>query len=85
MALELVANRDTREPFDVTEQLAARVKAQAFERGLLVYPGSGTIDGRRGDHILLAPPYTVSSAELEVIVDRLGQSIEAATAGKKPS
>ncbi len=69
----------------MAEQLAARVKAHAFERGLLVYPGSGTIDGRRGDHILLAPPYTVLSTELEVIVDRLGHAIDAATADKKPS
>ena len=85
MALELVANRDTREPFDVAEQLAARVKAQRSSVGSWSTPGSGTIDGRRGDHILLAPPYTVLSTELEVIVDRLGQAIDAATADKKPS
>jgi adenosylmethionine-8-amino-7-oxononanoate aminotransferase len=78
MALELVANRDTQAPFEVAQQLAARVKACAFERGLLVYPGSGTIDGRRGDHILLAPPYNVTSPELEIIVGRLGQALDAA-------
>src|SRR5581483_898837 len=82
LALELVADRETTEPFDPREQMSARVKAQAFERGLLVYPGSGTIDGRRGDHILLAPPYNVSSAELEVIVDRLAHALDAATAGR---
>jgi adenosylmethionine-8-amino-7-oxononanoate aminotransferase len=81
IALELVAERDTKRPFEVAAQLAARIKACAFERGLLVYPGSGTIDGRRGDHILLAPPYNVTSAELEAIVDRLALAIDAATAG----
>ena len=54
-----------------------RAKAEAFERGLLIYPGSGTIDGRSGDHILLAPPYNVTDDELGMIVDLLGQTLDA--------
>jgi hypothetical protein len=54
-----------------------RAKADAFERGLLIYPSGGTVDGRSGDHILLAPPYTVSDDELEMIVDLLGKTMEA--------
>ena len=46
-------------------------------RGLLVYPTGGTIDGRRGDHVLLAPPFTVSVAELDAIVERLGEAVDA--------
>jgi adenosylmethionine-8-amino-7-oxononanoate aminotransferase len=56
------------------------VKAAAFQRGLLVYPGGGTIDGQRGDHVLLAPPYNVTNAELDVIVERLAQAVDAAIA-----
>jgi adenosylmethionine-8-amino-7-oxononanoate aminotransferase len=80
LALELVRDRETREPFAPGLKLHNRVKAAAFERGLLVYPGGGTIDGHRGDHVLLAPPYNVANAELEVIVDRLAQAVDAATA-----
>ena len=54
-----------------------RAKAEAFARGLLIYPGGGTADGRAGDHILLAPPYNVTDDELEMIVDLLGETLEA--------
>ena len=54
-------------PFDSALRVSARVKAEAFERGLLVYPGSGTVDGRQGDHVLLAPPYSVTDAEVDVV------------------
>ena len=49
-------------------------------RGLIVYPGGGTIDGKRGDHVLLAPPYIVTRAEIETIVERLGNAVDAALA-----
>ncbi len=79
-ALELVNHRDLRTPFDPALSLNARVKAEAFARGLLVYPGGGTIDGRSGDHVLLAPPYITSDDELDLIVDRLDESLKAALA-----
>jgi adenosylmethionine-8-amino-7-oxononanoate aminotransferase len=80
LALELVRDRDNREPFDPAQKVHNRIKAAAFQRGLLVYPGGGTIDGHRGDHVLLAPPYNVTNAELDVIVDRLAQALDAAIA-----
>ena len=80
MAIELVADRETKMPFDPALRVSARIKAEAFERGLLVYPGSGTVDGRQGDHVLLAPPYIVTDAEVDVIVERLGEAVDAATA-----
>ncbi len=79
MAIELVADRETKAPFAPASKLNARVKAEAFARGLLVYPGAGTVDGVRGDHVLLAPPYIVSDGEIEVIVERLGEAVDAAT------
>ena len=77
LALELVADRSTRTPFGPDLRLHERAKAQAFGRGLLIYPGGGTANGRSGDHILLAPPYNVSDDELDMIVDLLGQTIDA--------
>ena len=78
MAVELVADRDTKEPFDPSLRLHARVKAEAMARGLMVYPMGGTIDGRRGDHVLLAPPFIVTDADLDEIVRRLAAAVDAA-------
>ncbi len=79
--LEFVAHRAGKEPFPPEQRLHARIKAAAMERGLICYPMGGTIDGRRGDHLLLAPPFIVTEAQLEVIVDRLADAVEAALAG----
>jgi len=77
--LELVADRGTKEPFDPARKLHARVKQEAMMRGLMVYPTGGTIDGTRGDHVLLAPPFIVDRAAIDAIVDRLGDAIDSAT------
>jgi adenosylmethionine-8-amino-7-oxononanoate aminotransferase len=76
--VELVADRGTKEPFDPASKLNARVKREAMARGLMVYPMGGTIDGVRGDHVLLAPPFIVNKEQVDAIVDRLGDSIDAA-------
>lgn len=76
-AIELVVDRQTKAPFDPELALHQRAKAEALARGLMIYPGGGTADGRRGDHILLAPPYNVNDDELELIVDLLAQTLEA--------
>lgn len=75
-ALELVADRTTKAPFDPGRRLSARLKRQALENGLLCYPMPGTIDGQQGDHVLIAPPYTVSHAQLEELVEKLGRSLD---------
>jgi hypothetical protein len=76
VALELVADRAAKTPFDPKLAVHQRAKAAAFARGLMIYPSGGTLDGRSGDHILLAPPYNVSDDEIEMIVDLLGDTIE---------
>ncbi len=76
-ALEFVADRESKEPFDPAIKLHQLVKREAMARGLLVYPMGGTIDGSRGDHVLMAPPFIVDSATIDVIVDRLGDAIDA--------
>jgi len=77
LAIELVADRATKAPFDPALKLHERAKSEAFARGLLIYPGGGTADGRSGDHILLAPPYNIADHELETIVDLLGDTVDA--------
>ncbi|WP_026380871.1 aspartate aminotransferase family protein [Afifella pfennigii] len=78
--LELVANPETKAPFDPALGLAGRIKAAAMARGLACYPMGGTIDGRFGDHVLLAPPYIISAEEIDIVVERLGEALEAALA-----
>ncbi|KAJ6440617.1 aminotransferase [Purpureocillium lavendulum] len=66
--LELVADRATKEPFAPTMHVASRVVQEAKNIGLAVYPGTGTADGTRGDHVIVAPPYNASDAELDDVV-----------------
>ncbi|WP_323765335.1 aspartate aminotransferase family protein [Marinovum sp.] len=75
--VELVADRDTKEPFDPAKGLAAKIKKAAFAEGLICYPMSGTIDGQRGDHVLLAPPFIIEEAQLDELVDKLDRAISA--------
>lgn len=77
-AIELVSDRATDEPFAPGLKLHARIKAEAMNQGLCVYPGGGTIDGKRGDHVLLAPSYTVSTDEIDQVVDRLTNTLQIA-------
>ena len=81
VGVELVEDRASKRPFDPARRLHARVKAQAFARGLMVYPMGGTVDGKLGDHVLLAPPFIVSAAEIEEIVERLSAALQAALTG----
>ena len=78
--LELVADRTTKEPFDPARKLHTRVKHEAMARGLMVYPMGGTVDGNRGDHVLLAPPFIIDNAAIDMIVEWLGDAIDAAVA-----
>jgi adenosylmethionine-8-amino-7-oxononanoate aminotransferase len=76
--VELVQDRATKAPFDPALKLHARIRTEAFQRGLMVYPMGGTVDGRYGDHVLLAPPFISSETELAAIAERLAQAIQAA-------
>jgi adenosylmethionine-8-amino-7-oxononanoate aminotransferase len=77
--VELVRDRSSKSPFDPSLKVHARLKKEAFQRGLMVYPMGGTVDGRYGDHVLLAPPFIASESELALIADRLAEAIQAAT------
>ena len=77
--IELVADRSTKEAFDPKLKMHARVKREAMARGLMVYPMGGTVDGARGDHVLIAPPFIVDDGAVDTIVERLGEAVDAST------
>ncbi len=79
-AIELVADRARKASFDPAARLHSRIKHAAFERGLMVYPMGGTVDGRLGDHVVLAPPFIIEEAEIDTVVSRLGDAVDAAIA-----
>ena len=57
----------------IATQKQRRAVHAAMEAGLIIYPGKGTIDGKHGDHVLIAPPFIASEDELTELVDKLGQ------------
>ncbi len=69
IGIEFVSDRDKKEPFDSTLKVHNKVQLEAMDRGLLCYGMGGTIDGRRGDHILLAPPYNLGDREQEALLE----------------
>ncbi|MEM6712211.1 MAG: aspartate aminotransferase family protein [Pseudomonadota bacterium] len=81
LGLELVADRGSKEPFDPSFGLAAAIKKRAMAGGLMCYPMGGTIDGKLGDHVLLAPPFIIDDEHIELIVDGLDLAISGALAG----
>jgi adenosylmethionine-8-amino-7-oxononanoate aminotransferase len=76
--VELVADRETKTPFEPSRGVADKVKKTAFQAGLICYPMSGTIDGRSGDHVLLAPPFIIADDQITELVDKLETAIAAA-------
>ncbi|MET3480165.1 aspartate aminotransferase family protein [Variovorax atrisoli] len=77
--IELVADRASKVPFDPALKVNAAIKKDAMSRGLLCYPFGGTVDGRQGDHVLLAPPFIATRQDLQEIAARLAASIDAVT------
>ncbi|KAE9969053.1 hypothetical protein BLS_005527 [Venturia inaequalis] len=73
--IEFVQNRETKEPFKRAKGLGMLIHETCLENGLAVYPSNGTVDGKEGDHIILAPPYNVTEGEMVEIVDLLCHSL----------
>lgn len=78
--VELVEDRSTKQWFDPARKLHAKIKAEAMRNGMMVYPMGGTVDGRHGDHVLLAPPFIMNEAHVDELVDKLVLSINTALA-----
>ena len=75
VGVELVKDRGLKQPFDPSLRLAAQIKRKAFDHGLICYPMSGTRDGEFGDHILLAPPFTISDVQISELVEKTAKAL----------
>jgi len=78
--VELVENRETKAPFEPSRKINVKVKKAAMAEGLICYPAGGTVDGKSGDHILLAPPFIINDDQIEELTDKLGRAIDTAIA-----
>ena len=76
LGMEFVADRETKAPFDPSLAKNKAFKAAAFEAGLICYPMGGTIDGQRGDHVLVAPPFIISDDQIEELTDKLTIAVD---------
>jgi adenosylmethionine-8-amino-7-oxononanoate aminotransferase len=78
--VELVEDRATKRPFDPARKLHLKVKKAAMAEGLICYPAGGTVNGREGDHILLAPPFIITDDQVGELVGKLSRAVETALA-----
>ena len=69
--VEFVKDKTAREPFPKELGIAEKIRVAALEKNVLVYPGQGCVDGSRGDHVLLAPPFIINAEECALIADAL--------------
>lgn len=79
IGLELVADRVSKNPFDPALPIHTQIKEHAMQQGLMCYPMAGTIDGRLGHHVLLAPPYVIDSSHIDELVTKLGIALDVTT------
>ncbi|MEM8774042.1 MAG: aspartate aminotransferase family protein [Pseudomonadota bacterium] len=77
VGVELVSDRETKEPFDPSLRINKKIENEAIDRGLICYPMGGTIDGKTGDHVLLAPPFIISDDEIGELTEKLAGAINA--------
>jgi adenosylmethionine-8-amino-7-oxononanoate aminotransferase len=75
-AIEFVKDRTTKEPFDPALCFSLKMVDEALRRGLSIYPGAGTIDGFKGDHILIAPPYNMANGEYNDMISLLRETYD---------
>jgi len=74
--IEIVKDRSTKEPFQKKLNIAGKIKKQALDIGLICYPMQGTVDGSKGDHILIAPPFIINEGEINEISTKLKSTID---------
>ncbi len=77
VGVEFVADRETKAPSTGGGALSAAIKREGFRQGLLLYPGYGTVDGKLGNHVLFAPPFISTEADISEMVDRFGRVVDA--------
>jgi adenosylmethionine-8-amino-7-oxononanoate aminotransferase len=75
LSIEFVSDPKTRAPFPADARVATRIQEDAFEAGVITYPIQGCVDGLRGDHILIAPPFTITTGMIHMLVSGLERAI----------
>jgi adenosylmethionine-8-amino-7-oxononanoate aminotransferase len=75
LGVELVADRDTKEPFPRQSQMTERVVAAARDAGLLLYSSTAHVDGSAGDLLVLGPPFTLTDEDMSMLVERTVSAI----------
>jgi adenosylmethionine-8-amino-7-oxononanoate aminotransferase len=81
IGVEVVADPETKAPFEAALGVNGRIRAEALRRGLICYPSGGHVDGSAGDTVILAPPFNASDAELDEIADKLAATLETVLSG----
>jgi len=76
LGVEFVKDKNTKEPFEKSVNLKSKLTKRGLENGIVLYPGGGSADTVRGDHILLTPPLNISEAHVDEIVVKLKKTIE---------
>jgi adenosylmethionine-8-amino-7-oxononanoate aminotransferase len=76
LALELVQDRRTKEPFAAELKLAERIRVRAMQNGLVIYPMGGVVDGKRGDNVMIAPPFIFGEKHVFELIDKLNRTFE---------
>jgi adenosylmethionine-8-amino-7-oxononanoate aminotransferase len=75
VGIEFVRDKSTRAPFDPSQAIAEKIRSAAMEEGVLTYPTQGCVDGTRGDHILLAPPFIITPEESALVAAALASAL----------
>ncbi|WP_353094397.1 aspartate aminotransferase family protein [Tissierella praeacuta] len=76
IGIEFVKDKETKEPFNVSDNVRGKITNNCLEEGLVPYPGGGSVDGIRGDHILLAPPINITKEEVDLLYEKLENAIK---------
>ncbi len=76
VGVEFVGDKAAKSPLDPALKTHARLKKQAMQNGLMMYPMGGTIDGVLGDHVLLAPPFICTAQDISEIVARFVDTVQ---------
>lgn len=79
IGIEFVKNQETKDPFDVSYNVKGKITNNCLEEGIVPYPGGGSVDGIRGDHILIAPPINITREEVDILYEKLENAVKKTT------
>ena len=77
LGIELVKDRETKEPFARSERITERVLEAGRDAGVLLYSSTGHVDGTNGDLVMIGPPFSLSDEDADTLVERTAASVRA--------